>query len=314
MKACFKVLLSLPLLFALPPVAHAQFTCTTNNGTITITGYSGPGGTVTLPGTITGLPVTGIGANAFGNCYRLTGVTIPDGVTSIGDEAFLGTGLASVTIPDSVTGIGYGAFSGCYSLTSVTLGNGVTSIGEIAFNQCTSLASVTIPDRVTTIGVEAFFYCTSLNGVTIGNRVSSIGASAFAYCASLAEVYFRGNAPDADASVFSSADHATVYYSPGTTNWGPTFAARPAALWNPQVQTTGAAFGVRTNRFGFVITGTSDLVIVVEACTNLANPIWSAVGTNTLTGGSAYFSDPQWTNSPARLYRLRSPGAHERHR
>jgi len=46
---------------------------------------------------------------------------------------------------------------------------------------------------------------------------------------------------------------------------------------------------------------------VVEACTNLTNPIWFPVGTNTLTGGSSYFSDAQWTNYPARLYRLRSP-------
>ena len=68
-----------------------------------------------------------------------------------------------------------------------------------------------------------------------------------------------------------------------------------------------ASFGVRTNQFGFTITGTSNLVIVVEACTNLANPVWSPVGTNTLTGGSSYFSDPQWTNYPGRFYRLRSP-------
>jgi hypothetical protein len=95
--------------------------------------------------------------------------------------------------------------------------------------------------------------------------------------------------------------------------WGPefagpaTFAGLPAVLWNPQVQTSGASFGVRTNQFGFNITGTSNLVIVVEACTNLANPNWAPVGTNTLTGGWSYFSDPQWTNHTHRFYRLRSP-------
>jgi len=78
-------------------------------------------------------------------------------------------------------------------------------------------------------------------------------------------------------------------------------------LWNPQVQTGDASFGLRTNQFGFTIIGTTNLDIVVEACTNLANPIWSAVGTNTLTGGSSYFSDPQWTDYLARFYRLRSP-------
>jgi hypothetical protein len=88
---------------------------------------------------------------------------------------------------------------------------------------------------------------------------------------------------------------------------GLTFAGLPAVLWNPQVQTNRATFGVRTNRFGFNIAGSSNLVIVVEACTNPANPLWCPVSTNTLTGGSSYFSDPQWTNYPCRFYRLRSP-------
>jgi len=88
---------------------------------------------------------------------------------------------------------------------------------------------------------------------------------------------------------------------------GPTIGSCPLVLWNPQVQTSGASFGVRTNKFGFTITGTRGLVVVVEACTNPANPIWFPAGTNTLTGGPVYFSDPQWTNYPARFYRLRSP-------
>jgi hypothetical protein len=101
--------------------------------------------------------------------------------------------------------------------------------------------------------------------------------------------------------MFDGDSNATVYYLPGTTGWGETFGGRPIMLWNPQAQNLGE----RANQFGFTITGTSNLVIVVEACTNLANPVWSQVGTNTLTGGSSYFSDPQWTNYPARFYRLR---------
>jgi hypothetical protein len=64
---------------------------------------------------------------------------------------------------------------------------------------------------------------------------------------------------------------------------------------------------VRTNRFGFTITGTSGLVVVVEACTNLANPTWSPLQTNTLTDGSVYFSDPRWTNYTRRFYGLGMP-------
>jgi hypothetical protein len=64
---------------------------------------------------------------------------------------------------------------------------------------------------------------------------------------------------------------------------------------------------VRTNRFGFGITGTSGIVVVVEATTNLANPVWAPLATNTLTGAPLYFGDAQWTNFPSRFYRLRSP-------
>jgi hypothetical protein len=66
-------------------------------------------------------------------------------------------------------------------------------------------------------------------------------------------------------------------------------------------------FGVQTNQFGFNVNWTSGQVVVVEACTNLFNPVWESVQTNTLTGDSFYFSDCQWTNYPGRFYRLRSP-------
>ncbi len=120
------------------------------------------------------------------NC---SSVSLPDGLTKIGNSAFEGcTHLASVIIPDSVTSIGQNAFWSCTSLVSVTIGNSVTSIGNGAFDHCTSLASVTIPDSVTSIGNEAFSNCTSLASVTIGNSVTSIGEHAFYYCYNLAEV------------------------------------------------------------------------------------------------------------------------------
>jgi hypothetical protein len=94
---------------------------------------------------------------------------------------------------------------------------------------------------------------------------------------------------------------------PGTTGWTSTFAGVPAILLNPQVQLRIANSGARTNRFWFDITGGSNQVIVVEASTNLVNPLWSPVGTNTLAAGSSYFSDPRWTNFARRFYRVRSP-------
>ena len=78
-------------------------------------------------------------------------------------------------------------------------------------------------------------------------------------------------------------------------------------LWNPSIQATGSQFGVLTNMFGFNITGTNNFTVVVEACTNLTNPVWTPLTTNTLVDGSYYFSDPNWTNYPSRFYGLGLP-------
>jgi len=210
--ACATRLLPLLLLLALPGVVQAQYTYTTNNGTITITGYTGSGGAVTIPSTINGLPVTSIGYDAFDSC----------------------TSLTSVTIPNSVTNIGIDAFYNCLSLTSVTIPNSVISIGDYTFADCTSLTSVTIPNSVTSIGNCAFIDCTSLTSVTIGNSVTSIGTYAFYNCTSLTSVYFLGNAPSVGLDIFLFDNNTTVYHLPGTTGW-PTvpgaWASRPTALW-----------------------------------------------------------------------------------
>ena len=68
-----------------------------------------------------------------------------------------------------------------------------------------------------------------------------------------------------------------------------------------------AGVALRTNQFGFNISWASGMAVAVDACTNPANPIWTPLQTNTLTGDTLYFSDPQWTNHPARFYRLRWP-------
>ncbi len=213
------------------------------------------------------------------------------------------TSLATVTIPNSVTGIGLGSFSGCASLTSVTIPNSVTGIEYATFSGCTSLASVIIPNSVTRIEERAFSGCTSLASVTIPNSVTHIGDSAFFNCTRLTRIYFEGNVPSTGADIFRLTP-ATVYYLPGTMGWGTTFGYRPTAPWQPQIQAGDATFGLQTNRFGFAMTWARDKVVVVEACTDLDNPGWASVATNTLAGGSSYFSDPQWSNHPRRFYRL----------
>ena len=132
-------ILPLPLVLTLPAVLQAQFTFTTNNGTITITGYAGSGGAVTIPDTINGLPVTDIGDDTFDHRSRPTSVTIGTNVTNIGECAFGWCGsLKAITIPNSVTSIGFGGFYLCTSLTSVPIPDSVTSIAPNAFYGCSA--------------------------------------------------------------------------------------------------------------------------------------------------------------------------------
>jgi hypothetical protein len=268
-------------------------------------------GSVTIAGS-----VISIGNGAFQDCVALTRLTIGDGVTSIGENAFAGYGVgegafgrASVTIPDSVTNIGNAAFQGCSLIGRVTIGNGVTSIGDDTF-EGSGLTNVTIPDSVTNIGATAFNN-TYLDSVTIPGSVTSIGEGAFDNILYLTSVFFTGDAPTVGANAFWEGYSTPIaYYLPGTTG-GSAFSSNTSiasVLWNPVVQTGGASFGVQNNQFGFTITNssTSNIPIVVEACTNLASPVWVPLQTITLSN-SFYFSDPDWTNYSARFYSLSFP-------
>ena len=123
--------------------------------------------------------LTEIGESAFGSNENLRKVELPSGVTTLYRTFHDCHSLTSVTIPNSVTSIGEEAFSDCSGLTSVTIPNSVTSIGMEAFNGCSGLTSVTIPNSVTSIGRYAFEECTSLTTVAIPNSVTSIGSGAF---------------------------------------------------------------------------------------------------------------------------------------
>jgi hypothetical protein len=277
--------------------------------------------------------VTSIGVGAFNNCSRLVGVTIPNTITSVEANTFAScSSLINVTIGNGVTNLGAGAFSSCTALTNFTIPNSVISIGQAVFAQCFSLASVTIPSSVTSIG-DVAFRDTGLTNITLPNSVTSIGAAAFQecfsllsatvpgsvtsiadytfrFCPSLTGVHFQGNAPSIGAFVFDGDNTTTVYYLPGTTGWSQTFGGRPTAPWSlpyPLILQNGPNFGVQTNQLGFIISWAHNNSVVVEACTDLASRTWSPVGTNTLTDGWSYFSDPAWANYPARFYRLRSP-------
>jgi len=313
--------LPLMLLLMLSATAQAQFEYSTNNGAITITRYTGPGGDVTIPNELDGLPVTSIGDVAFQDCTGLTSVVMPDSVTRIGNQAFAYClALTSITIPDSVTSIGEGAFSECTSLTSIAIPDSVTSIGQEAFLYCTSLTCVIIPDSVTRIGGLVFYCCTGLTSVTIGNRVTSIGGyafsgctgltsvlipdsvtriggSAFSGCTSLGGVYFQGNCPSEVGGGVLSGTPAIVYYLPGTTGWGETFDGHPVMMGHGAAALEIAVYpGIR-------VTGEVGTTYVIESKTELEGDFWLTRGWIELTTPMAIWMDPVPTDSPRKVYR-----------
>jgi hypothetical protein len=268
--------------------------------------------------------VTSIGREAFAGCANLTELNIGTNLTSIMWDALLScprlTAFSVDALNPTFSSVGGVLFDKWQSLLlrcpqvragSYEIPNGVTGIGWGAFLNCTGLTNILIPDSVVGgISAYAFHGCTGLRRVTIPSGVQSVLSFAFAACTNLARVYFRGNAPEFgndSYDVFMGSPATTLYYLPGTIGWPPTVGDQPTALWRPEVQTSDGSFGVRTNGFEFNIAWAAGLVVVVEACANLSNPLWSPLQTNAFTGDTSYFSDPDWTNYSKRFYRIRWP-------
>jgi hypothetical protein len=191
----------------------------------TITGYNGSGGVITIPSTLGGFTTVAIGDYAFSSPKGVfvTSFTLPKSVNSIGEGAFMNTGLTQVTITSSIANIGWGAFAVCNSLVKIdvdtanpryasmegvlydkaintliqypghrmghfSIPNSVTSIGDLGFFNCKLLSSVAIGTSVTSIGNQSFTHCDSLTSITLPDSVITLGLEAFARCDYLASV------------------------------------------------------------------------------------------------------------------------------
>ena len=269
------------LLLAVPAAAQAQFTYTTSGSAITITGYSGPGGAVTVPAAINGHPVTGIT-----------------------NETFTQTNISSVSIPASVTSIGSQVFAACFNLTAITVDpqnrffssrdgvlfdksqttllqypeglagsyavpGSVTTIATGALAECVGLTSLSIPGSVSDFMDLAICSCANLGSVTIGAAITSLPNDLFTGCGSLTNVAFQGNAPTIAPPIYSGSPpifygetNTTAWYLPGTTGWSNTFAGIPA---RQLAATPSAEFDFTTNAGAITITGyncSGDQVII----------------------------------------------------
>ena len=141
--------------------------------------------------------------------------------TSVGNKAFYGTPISSLTIKAGKTKtIGERAFQNCDSLTTVTIPGNVETIGGRAFQGCAILRSVTLNEGLKTIGGSvnysdygAFSQCVKLPAITFPSTVTSIANHAFYGCSSLSSIVFRGSASDV------SIGKSTFGGCPGTPSY-----------------------------------------------------------------------------------------------
>lgn len=127
--------------------------------------------------------VTSIGDNAFHSCCAESIDLQCTSLVSIGKNAFSRcTMLTSIFIPESVQSIGSEAFSLCEGLSMVELPTTLTKIPDGIFTDCALLDSITIPDTVTEIGANAFSKCTEFSLTGLPSSIKSIGTAAFANC------------------------------------------------------------------------------------------------------------------------------------
>src|ERR1043165_6315132 len=161
---------------------------------------------------------------------------------------------------------------------------------------------MTLPRTMRTIGFGAFAD-SKVVSLVVPDTVTSVGSFAFDGASDLRRILFQGNAPVPAANAFYDCD-PTIYYLPGTAGWSSAFGAKLAFMWNPQIPT---GFGIRSNGFGFNVTGNTNLPIVIEAAPSLGAPVWLPLQSGVLTNGVLDFTDQASGGYLSRLYRVGFP-------
>lgn len=246
-------------------VLRDSFVISTNADGVTgtIAEYIGSGGVVVIPETINGLRMTAIGSFAFRANTRVTSVIIPDGVSTIGDEAFSavdspGSSITNVVLGNSVTTIGRGAFHFCGKLTSIRIPKCVSNIGAMAFGGCFDLTNITVdpenadyssvdgvlfnknrtelvqyppgkiadyvvPKTVTEIAGYALWNCPGLTGIVLPEGVTTIKQECFAACYRLSRVEIPASVTNIEQFAFDSCVNLKGVYFHGNAPGHPVY-------------------------------------------------------------------------------------------
>ena len=210
--------------------------------------YNGRDSVITVPETVSGLPVTCIQGGAF-SWFSVFDAEGYDPVTQI-------------TLPDSITEIGEGAFRYCFKLEKINFPAGLKTIGDGAFLDCGSLKTADLPDGVESIGKGTFAGCSSLTKFRIPKGLKKMGTGAFLNCSSLKA--FTGSPDSGTASEDTpvlDADGA-VYTADGTV-----LLAYPGAA----AESFTVKEGTKTIAYGAFEGASLNEVILPESLTEIGN-------------------------------------------
>lgn len=191
----------------------AVYTWTTNvDRKLSLTGYSGPGGELELPGSIEARPVSSIANMAFYAKSNVTQIVIPVTVTNIGGWAFAScSSMTNAAIGSHVADIAEHAFHGCANLRRVYLPASVKQVGESAFWGCSALTNIVLGSGVVSLAQGAFCACSNVHHITIPSNVVEIGVFAFGACLGIEDYTVNGANP-----VFCSVDGVLYDQTRGT--------------------------------------------------------------------------------------------------
>ncbi len=156
---------------------------------------------------------------AFMDCKKLTSVSLPSSIKTLGSGAFRDTGLQSITVPSSVTQMGSDVFENCASLKKASLPDSITQIGDAKmgdsmFENCKALVDVKLPAKLTALPDETFKGCSELTGVNLPNTLTSIGGSAFYSCTKLASLIIPDGVKTIGGYAFSDCSALRRVYMP----------------------------------------------------------------------------------------------------
>ena len=229
---------------------------------------------------------TAIANGAFDGKSNLVAVTLPDTLITIGDSAFAGTSLTTLTIPASVESIGSEAFTDVETLTSVTFNEGLKTIGANAFDGCSLLNTIALPNSLTSLGNNAFQYAgrdaAAADGtLTIGTGLTEIPQSAFMGMSKTGgALTIPAGITKIGASAFYGMMISSVTIPEGVTEIGASAFASTKGLASVELPSTVTALGSRVFEGSSISTAELDGTFTAipsyafSLCENLNSITW----------------------------------------